>query len=140
MAASSRESAGEINELAKKSVEIAERAGSLLENMMPNIERTADLVEDISVASKEQAIGINEIKEAVIQMDSATQSNAAMSEQLAATSEGLTDRSRDLMKEMEFFTVNVTNFNKPNTIYIEAKNSSFMDDEEEWDESSFKEY
>lgn len=140
LAASSRESAGEINELAKKSVEIAERAGSLLENMMPNIERTTDLVEDISVASKEQAIGINEIKEAVIQMDSATQSNAAMSEQLAATSEGLTDRSRDLMKEMDFFTVNTTNFTRANTMYVEAKNSSFVDEEEEWDESSFKEY
>lgn len=140
LAASARESAGEINELAKKSVQIAERAGNLLENMVPDIERTAELVEDISVASKEQAIGINEIKEAVMQMDSATQSNAAMSEELAATSEGLTDRSRSLMKEVDFFSFGFTKQTMAKPSYIEAKSMPVEEDDAEWDESSFREY
>ncbi|TQV72300.1 hypothetical protein FLL45_18965 [Aliikangiella marina] len=155
LAASSRESAGEINELAKRCREIAEESGHLLGNMVPEIEETAELVQSISQASSEQAVGINEIKEAVQHMDSATQSNAAMSEELAATSENLTERARELYTAVEFFNTgedtvssSISNIkivkpqihSSPSSSKNSKRNAEPDIDGDEWDESSFEEF
>ncbi len=105
LAENSRVTAQEINSLAKNSVKIAEDAGILLEKMVPNIQKTADLVEEITASSEEQAQGIGQISDAVGQLDKAAQQNASGSEQLAATAEELSGQAMQLQQVMAFFTV-----------------------------------
>lgn len=105
LAENSRVTAQEINSLAKNSVKIAEDAGILLEKMVPNIQKTADLVEEITASSEEQAQGIGQISDAVNQLDKAAQQNASGSEQLAATAEELSGQAMQLQQVMAFFKV-----------------------------------
>ncbi|EGW19660.1 methyl-accepting chemotaxis protein [Methylobacter tundripaludum] len=105
LAENSRITAQEINSLAKNSVKIAEDAGILLEKMVPNIQKTADLVEEITASSEEQAQGIGQISDAVGQLDKAAQQNASGSEQLAATAEELSGQAMQLQQVMAFFKV-----------------------------------
>ncbi|TAN66798.1 MAG: HAMP domain-containing protein [Methylobacter sp.] len=105
LAENSRVTAQEINSLAKNSVKIAEDAGILLEKMVPNIQKTADLVEEITASSEEQAQGIGQISEAVNQLDKAAQQNASGSEELAATAEELSGQAMQLQQVMAFFKV-----------------------------------
>lgn len=105
LAENSRVTAQEINSLAKNSVKIAEEAGILLEKMVPNIQKTADLVEEITAASEEQAQGIGQISDAVGQLDKAAQQNASGSEELAATAEELNGQALQLQEVMSFFKV-----------------------------------
>ncbi|MEE4279473.1 MAG: methyl-accepting chemotaxis protein [Halieaceae bacterium] len=103
LAENSRQTAMEINELAKGSVDIAVKAGKLLEEMVPNISKTADLVQEITAASDEQASGVSQINNAMTQLDTSTQQNAAASEELAATSEELNAQAEALLQAVEFF-------------------------------------
>ncbi|SDX87448.1 methyl-accepting chemotaxis protein [Allochromatium warmingii] len=103
LAENSGVTAQEINRLANSSVAIAEEAGKLLEQMVPNIVKTADLVEEITAASGEQAAGISQINEAMSQLDKATQQNASSSEELAATAEELSGQASQLQETMSFF-------------------------------------
>ncbi|MTW20959.1 HAMP domain-containing methyl-accepting chemotaxis protein [Allochromatium palmeri] len=103
LAENSGVTAQEINQLATSSVSIAEEAGKLLEQMVPNIVKTADLVEEITAASGEQAAGIGQINEAMSQLDKATQQNASSSEELAATAEELSGQAGQLQETMSFF-------------------------------------
>lgn len=105
LAENSRVTAQEINSLAKNSVKIAEDAGILLEKMVPNIQKTADLVEEITASSEEQAQGIGQISQAVNQLDRAAQQNASGSEELAATAEELSGQAMQLQEVMSFFKV-----------------------------------
>ncbi|MBK1721345.1 HAMP domain-containing methyl-accepting chemotaxis protein [Thiocystis violacea] len=103
LAENSGVTAQEINQLATGSVAIAEEAGKLLEQMVPNIVKTADLIEEITAASGEQAAGIGQINEAMSQLDKATQQNASSSEELAATAEELSGQAGQLQETMSFF-------------------------------------
>ncbi|MBK5969258.1 MULTISPECIES: HAMP domain-containing methyl-accepting chemotaxis protein [Thiorhodovibrio] len=103
LAENSGTTAQEINELATNSVSIAEDAGRVLQEMVPNIVKTADLVEEITAASGEQASGIGQINEAMGQLDKATQQNASSSEELAATAEELSGQAAQLQETMAFF-------------------------------------
>lgn len=105
LAENSRVTAQEINELATNSVSIAEQAGSLLQEMVPNISKTADLVNEITAASNEQASGITQINDSMSQLDKATQQNAASSEELAATAEELNAQASQLQQTMNFFQI-----------------------------------
>ncbi len=105
LAENSRVTAQEINSLAKTSFKIAEEAGTLLEKMVPNIQKTADLVEEITASSEEQAQGIGQISNAVGQLDKASQQYASGSEQLAATAEELSGQAMQLQEVMSFFKV-----------------------------------
>ncbi len=105
LAENSRVTAQQINSLAKNSVKIAEDAGILLGEMVPKIQKTADLVDEITSASQEQAHGIGQISDAVAQLDKAAQQNAAGSEQLAATAEELSGQAMQLQQVMSFFNV-----------------------------------
>ncbi|MCF6283005.1 MAG: methyl-accepting chemotaxis protein [Candidatus Polarisedimenticolaceae bacterium] len=101
----SQTAAGEISELTNRSVEVADEAGTLLEEMLPNIHRTADLVQEITAASDEQASGISQINAAITQFDSVTQQNAAASEELAAVAENMQMKATDLIKQIKFFKI-----------------------------------
>jgi methyl-accepting chemotaxis protein len=103
LAENSRVTAQEINELATNSVHVAEEAGTLLEQIVPSIKKTADLVQEISAASEEQAGGVNQINGAMSQLDQATQQNASSSEELAATSEELSAQAETLQQAVAFF-------------------------------------
>ena len=103
LAENSRVTAQEINELATRSVDIAEQAGRLLTDMVPSISRTADLVQEITAASEEQASGVAHINDAMAQLDKATQQNASSSEELAATAEELSSQAEVLQRAVAFF-------------------------------------
>lgn len=89
LAERSKLAASEILRLSKESVEIADMAGSMLDAMVPDVQRTADLVQEISVASREQDSGAVQIAQAMVQLDSVIQHNASISEEFSATSEEL---------------------------------------------------
>lgn len=105
LAENSRVTAQEINDLATNSVSIAEEAGALLEKMVPNIVKTADLIEEITAASGEQATGIGQINQSMGQLDKATQQNASASEELAATAEELSGQATQLQETVAFFQI-----------------------------------
>ena len=89
------------------SVRMAEKAGGLLDEMVPNIQRTSDLVQEISAASLEQSLeqssATDQINNAMSQLNKATQQNASASEQLAATSEEMSAQADQLQALMGFF-------------------------------------
>ncbi len=106
LAARSQTAAKEIGEVAGSSVELAEQAGKLLDEIVPSIQKTAELVQEISAASAEQSTGATEINSAIAQITQATQQNAAASEELSSTSEELTGQATELQDMMAFFKVN----------------------------------
>jgi methyl-accepting chemotaxis protein len=103
LAERSQVAAQEIGEVATNSVELAERAGSLLDRMVPNIRKTSDLVQEITAASEEQSAGVGQINAAVGQMSQTTQQNASSSEELAATAEEMSSQAEQLQQAMAFF-------------------------------------
>ena len=105
LAERSQVSAQEISEQAGSSVKIAERAGKLLEEMVPSIRKTADLVQEITAASEEQTTGVAQVNTAMDQLDRVAQQSAAASEQLAATAEQLYTRSEELRRQIGFFQI-----------------------------------
>ncbi len=109
LAETSRLTAEEISGLAGSSVEIAEQAGKLLEEMVPNIQKTADLVQEISAASGEQSAGVGQINNSMTQLDKATQQNASASEELAATAEELSGQAEQLQQSVSYFKLNDDN-------------------------------
>lgn len=94
----------EIGELSSNSVELAERAGELLDAMVPSIIKTSDLVQEITAASQEQTSGVGQINSAMSQLSQVTQQNAASSEELAATAEEMSSQAEQLQQAMAFFT------------------------------------
>ena len=105
LAGRSESAAGEISSLAKNSVNVAEGAGKLLEEIVPSIKKTADLVQEITASSEEQATGIGEVNSAMSQLDTVTQNNAALAEELSATAEEMSAQTQALSDMMSFFTV-----------------------------------
>ena len=89
LAERSQVSAAEIGELSGSSVEIAEKAGDMLSKLVPDIQKTAELVAEINAASGEQANGAQQINTAIQQLNSVVQQNASSAEELAATAEEL---------------------------------------------------
>ncbi|WDE06426.1 methyl-accepting chemotaxis protein [Thalassomonas viridans] len=105
LAERSQVAAKEIGELAKKSTATAEGAGELLDAIVPGIEQTADLVQEIANASDEQAGGVSQISEAMNLVDQTTQKNAAAAEELAATSEEMSNRIVQVSRLVSYFKV-----------------------------------
>jgi methyl-accepting chemotaxis protein len=86
-------------------VELAEKAGRLLDEMVPNIRKTSELVQEITAASEEQTSGVGQINSAVGQLSQTTQQNASSSEELAATAEEMSGQAEQLQQSMAFFHV-----------------------------------
>jgi methyl-accepting chemotaxis protein len=108
LAERSQVAAQEIGELAGSSVSKAEMAGKLLEEMVPSIQKTSDLVQEISAASAEQSTGVNQINTAMNQLNQITQQNASASEQLAATAEEMSGQAELLQQAVGFFKVDAS--------------------------------
>ena len=107
LAERSQNAAGEIGELSGRSVDIAEKAGEMLARMVPDIQRTAELVQEISAASKEQDTGAEQVNQAIQQLDQVIQQNASASEEMASTSEELSSQAEQLQDTIAFFKVDM---------------------------------
>ncbi len=103
LAERSQNAALEIMTLSSSTVTISAKAGEMLAKLVPDIKRTAELVEEISASSREQNIGAEQINGAIQQLDQVTQQNAAAAEEMSATSEELASQSEQLQAAMGFF-------------------------------------
>ncbi|MCC5815196.1 MAG: chemotaxis protein [Leptospira sp.] len=103
LAERSQKSANEISSLATGSVQIAETAGKLINDIVPAINKTADLVQEISAASSEQSSGVSEVNKAMSQLDQVSQQSASASEELAAIAEELKSQAGQLLQSISFF-------------------------------------
>ena len=105
LAERSQKEAGEISKLSKESVSIAEHAGVTISAIIPDIKRTAELVQEISAASNEQNSGAEQINAAIMQLDKVVQQNASASEESASMSEELASQAEQMQETMEFFKI-----------------------------------
>jgi methyl-accepting chemotaxis protein len=103
LAERSQGAAQEIHSLSSTSVAVAERAGVLIDSIVPDIRQTADLVQEIKASTAEQTAGIDQIGTALMQLDNVIQSNASSSEELASMSEELTAQAQQLSDTVRFF-------------------------------------
>jgi len=103
LAERSQNAAAEISELSGSTVEVATRAGEMLTKLVPDIQKTAELVQEISASSAEQNSGVDQINKALAQLDTVIQQNASASEEMASTSEELSAQAEQLQSSMEFF-------------------------------------
>ncbi|MBF0588445.1 MAG: MCP four helix bundle domain-containing protein [Magnetococcales bacterium] len=103
LAERSQTAAGEIGQLSSSSVEVAEKAGTTIQTMVPEIQKTAELIQEISAGSQEQHQGATQINSAIQTLDQVIQQNAGASEEMAATSEDLSSQARILAEELSFF-------------------------------------
>lgn len=105
LAERSQQAAGEISQLSGKTLEVSQRAGEMLQALVPSIKRTADLVQEISAATREQNVGADQINDAIRQLDAVIQQNAASSTEAASVSEQLAHQSEQLRGVIGFFRV-----------------------------------
>ncbi len=105
LAERSQTAAAEISKLSVSSVDVAEKAGEMLKRIVPDIQKTADLVQEISAASNEQNAGADQINQAIGQLDEVIQQNASATEEMASTSEELSSQAEQLQSSMEFFKI-----------------------------------
>ena len=103
LAERSQVAAREISELSFSSVEVAEQAGEMLTKILPDIQRTASLVQEINASSKEQDCGAGQINKAIQQLDQVIQQNAAAAEEIASTAEELSSQAEQLQAAVGFF-------------------------------------
>lgn len=124
LAERSQTAAGEISHLSASSVQIAEKAGEMLAKLVPDIQKTSELVQEITAASAEQNSGADQINKALQQLDQVIQQNASGAEELASTSEELSTQSEQLQNTIAFFNVagkgstgaNVVSMSKAKTV------------------------
>jgi PAS domain S-box-containing protein len=109
LAERSQKSAAEISRLSTSSVEVAERAGEALHKLVPDIRKTAELVQEISAASNEQSTGSDQINNAIQQLDQVIQQNSSAAEEMASTSEELSAQADYLQQAVTFFKVDKDN-------------------------------
>ncbi|QTA88348.1 HAMP domain-containing methyl-accepting chemotaxis protein [Desulfonema magnum] len=102
----SQKAARKINKLSVSSVEVAERAGEMLARLVPDIQKTAELVQEISAATNEQDRGAAQINLSVQQLNQVVQQNATASEETASTAEELSSQADQLRRVITFFRLN----------------------------------
>jgi methyl-accepting chemotaxis protein len=105
LAERSQAAAKEISRLTSSSVNIAERSGLLLSELVPSIKKTADLVLEVAAASSQQSSGVTQINKAMSQVDQVTQRNAAAAEELSSTAVEMANQAESLKEATAFFRV-----------------------------------
>jgi len=116
LAERSQAAATEISALSGSTVKAAQSAGEMLAKLVPDIQRTAELVEEISAASREQNAGAAQINTAIQQLDKVTQQNTSAAEEMSATSEELATQAEQLQSAISYFRIDegqVANRNEP---------------------------
>ena len=105
LAERSQSAAGEIGQLSSSSVEVAERAGGIISKLVPDIKKTAELVQEISASSAEQTQGANQINQALQALDQVIQQNAGASSEMAGISSTLADHAHRLQDAVGMFNL-----------------------------------
>jgi methyl-accepting chemotaxis protein len=105
LAERSQAAANEINQLSSSGIDIAGKSGRLLEEVVPDIEKTSALVKEISLSGKEQTVNAEQINSALQQLNQVIQQNAAVSEEVAASSEELMVQAEQLRQSIGFFRI-----------------------------------
>ncbi len=113
LAERSQAAAAEITQLSALSVDVADRAGQMLTRLVPDIQKTAKLVQEISAANKEQAGGTSEINNAIQTFNQVVQRNAGAAEEMAATAEELSSQAEQLRMSISFFKVESADTQEP---------------------------
>ncbi|WP_428559347.1 MAG: HAMP domain-containing methyl-accepting chemotaxis protein [Solidesulfovibrio sp. DCME] len=115
LAERSGNAAGEISELSSSSVDIAEKAGDLLARIVPDIQRTAELIQEITASSVEQNAGAEQVNRAIQQLDQVVQQNASASEEMASTAEELSSQALQLQETVSYFQLDAMSA-RPRTV------------------------
>ena len=105
LAERSQIAAKEISSVSTTSVEIAERAGKILGDIVPGIQKTAGLVQEINASSNEQAEGIGQVTSAIHQLDQVIQQSSVSTEEMSSASEMLSEQAEQLLAAASFFRV-----------------------------------
>ncbi|MBF0161092.1 MAG: HAMP domain-containing protein [Magnetococcales bacterium] len=105
LAERSQTAAGEISHLSAASVEVAEKAGGIINKLVPDIQKTAELIQEINASSQEQNQGAGQINQAIQQLDQVIQRNAGASEEMAATAEELSAQAETMAHSISFFNL-----------------------------------
>jgi len=116
LAERSANAAGEISKLTGGGVKVAEEAGEMLTKLVPDIRKTAELVQEIASASIEQNTGAMQINKAIQQLDQVIQQNAAASEEMATTAEELSSQAEQLQAAIAFFKTGASTSASPRTV------------------------
>ena len=128
LAERSQEAANEINDLTSSSLKISEKAGNLLVAIVPNIDKTARLVQEITAASKEQNSGAEQVNNALQELNNVVQRNASASEEIAHNADDLSNKGNQLKDAISFFKIDDAAIRKgllaTNTSASEASKSS----------------
>ncbi|AGW12317.1 putative methyl-accepting chemotaxis protein [Megalodesulfovibrio gigas DSM 1382 = ATCC 19364] len=105
LAERSQVAAAQITELAANSTGVAEKAGVLLDKLVPDIQKTAGLVQEIAAACQEQNMGARQVAVALEQLDQVTQQNTTAAEEFASTAEEMSAQAVQLQQGIAFFFV-----------------------------------
>ncbi|MBN9334257.1 MAG: HAMP domain-containing protein [Devosia sp.] len=108
LAERSQSAAAEISTLSATTVKAAQSAGEMLTRLVPDIQRTAELVEEITAGSREQNAGANQINTAIQQLDKVTQQNTSAAEEMSSTAEELASQAEQLQAAISYFRVDGT--------------------------------
>jgi methyl-accepting chemotaxis protein len=100
-----KKAAEEINQLATSSLDVSAKAGDMLATLVPSIQKTTDLIQEISAASNEQSTGAEQVNRAIQQADQITQQNATIAEATATAAEDLASQARHLQHTIAFFKI-----------------------------------
>lgn len=105
LAERSQAAAAEISTLSGTTVKAAQSAGEMLAKLVPDIQRTAELVEEISTGGREQNAGAAQINTAIQQLDKVTQQNTSAAEEMSSTSEELASQAEQLQAAISYFRI-----------------------------------
>ncbi len=114
LAERSQTAAAEISSLTRDGVRVAEGAGQMLTKLVPDIQKTAELLREIAAASAEQNSGAAQINKAIQQLDQVIQQNAGASEEMASTAEELSSQAEVLQTTIAYFKTG--DANQPGTV------------------------
>ena len=105
LAERSQMAASEIDDVSAKSVYIAQKSGQMLNDVSPNIQKTSDLVAEITASSVEQSSGSDQINSAIQTLNHVVQENAATAEEMAASAHQLNAQAEKLKDMVAFFKI-----------------------------------
>jgi methyl-accepting chemotaxis protein len=105
LAERSQRAATEISEISAQTVKQARESRTLLSNTLPDINRTASLVQDIAAASVEQSQGADQINRAIQQLSQVTQGNASAAEEMSSNAEELNSQAEELRIAISYFKI-----------------------------------
>jgi methyl-accepting chemotaxis protein len=103
LAERSQTAAAEIGGLTGKTIETTDSARNVLNTIIPDIVRTAELIQEIAVASSEQYSGATQVSSAILQLDTVIQQNATAAEELSSTAEELSEQAEEMQATIGWF-------------------------------------